>query len=408
MNLFETIFLDLILITIPILTYLIYLSTNKDISNISKKLYLNLSLITSFFLLYKYGIDTTKILLLIISNSIIILAFLEDSYIFANVFAIIEIFIFYNKFNNIIFLFSIYIIIDLVYIFRNKLKINNMLFTQIFVIVSSIIYVFWIYKYNNIYYDKYKLFEIISCYIIISNILRFIYEAGKNILKTNLTIKELSKEKEIRLSLFKITHEIKNPIAVCKCYLDMLNIHDEKQVEKYVPIINSEIERLLSILQDYLLINKANMDMDIMDLNMLVEETLKKMQPILNEKNIKLNVDLIDDEIFINGDYNRLSQVIINILKNSIESIKNKIGNIEIISKINNGIYYLTIKDNGEGMTKEIITKIREPFFTTKSRGSGLGVSLIYDIVEGHGGKVNYASEYGVGTKVTLEFPLYE
>ena len=59
-------------------------------------------------------------------------------------------------------------------------------------------------------------------------------------------------------------------------------------------------------------------------------------------------------------------------------------------------------------MTKEVMEKMREPFYTTKKRGSGLGVSLIYEIVEAHNSKVEYYSTYGKGTKVVLEFPIYD
>ena len=75
---------------------------------------------------------------------------------------------------------------------------------------------------------------------------------------------------------------------------------------------------------------------------------------------------------------------------------------------IKKGKYYLTIKDNGCGMNKAVLSKIKEPFFTTKKRGSGLGVALIYEIIEAHSAKINYDSEYGKGTKVTLQLPLYE
>ena len=222
-----------------------------------------------------------------------------------------------------------------------------------------------------------------------------------------MTLKELETEKQIRLSLFKITHEIKNPIAVCKGYLDMINVKDTKQVERYVPILKSEIERLLSLLQDFLLINKSNLDLDIMDMNMLVEETTDKLKPLLEENNIKLDLNLIDDEIYINGDYNRLSQVLINIIKNSIEAIDNK-GKISIDSKIKNNKYYLTIKDNGCGMDKEVLSKLKEPFFTTKKRGSGLGCCLIHEIIEAHNAKINYTSEYNKGTTVNLVFSMYQ
>ena len=257
-------------------------------------------------------------------------------------------------------------------------------------------------KYNK----NYEINFVIS-YIVITNIVCWMDYIGKKILKVHMNYKELQNEKQIRLSLFNITHEIKNPIAVCKGYLDMLNVDDEKKVKKYIPIIKSEIERLLSILQDFLLINKISMDLDIMDINILIEETIEKMHPLFKEKNISLNVDLIDDEVYINGDYNRLSQVLINILKNCIEAIESSDGLINIRCKIQNNNYYLIFEDNGCGMTKDIIKKMKDPFYTTKLRGSGLGVPLIYEIVNAHGGNVEYLSEYGKGTKVILTFPLY-
>ena len=76
--------------------------------------------------------------------------------------------------------------------------------------------------------------------------------------------------------------------------------------------------------------------------------------------------------------------------------------------KIKDNKYYLTIEDNGIGMSKETMNKMKNPFFTTKKRGSGLGVSLVYEIVEAHNGKIEYSSEYGKGTKVTVYLPLYE
>ena len=252
------------------------------------------------------------------------------------------------------------------------------------------------------------MFVIIS-YFFITNIVCLMYENGKSIIQTHLTFKELQKEKQIRLSLFKITHEIKNPIAVCKGYLDMLNTNNNNQVKRYIPIIKSEIERLLTLLQDFLLINKNNLDLDIMDFNMLIEDTLNKLNPLLNENKINLNLNIIDDEIYINGDYNRLSQVLINLIKNSIEAVpKEKNGEINIITKIKKNKYIIIIEDNGEGMTNEVLTKMKEPFFTTKKRGSGLGVPLIYEIVEAHNGKIEYESEYGKGTKIILEMPLYQ
>lgn len=407
MNLFRIVFLDVILLTFPILIYLIYLSTNLNINVKSKGIYFELALISSFFLTCNYGVNDLKIIPILILNSIVILSYLEDRYILANILPIILIFAYSNEFNNMYILLIIYIIMGIIYIFKSK--INDLIFIELFITVSSIVYSIWIFKYNNIYFNYYDIIFIITSYFFIVNIMWLMYNTGKNILQTYVTFKELQKEKQIRLSLFKITHEIKNPIAVCKCYLDMLNVKDEKQVSKYIPIIKSETERLLSLLQDFLLINKSNLDMDIMDFNMLMEDTIYKIKPLLNENNIKLNLDIIDDEVYINGDYNRLGQVLVNLLKNSIEAVSKKQNSkISISTKIRKNKYLVIIEDNGEGMTRDVLSKMREPFFTTKKRGSGLGVSLIYEIIEAHKGKVDYESEYGKGTRVMIQIPLYE
>ena len=397
MNIFKIIMLDSILLLFPRIVYLTYLSTNKNIIN--KELYSSLSLITSFFLIYIFN-ENIYIAILII-YSIEILAYLEDKYILANIIRMTTVISYMQESNYLWIVLLIYLITVFLHIIQNQKKISKVLFIEIFVAVSSALYLQFIY-YNEINFD----FNIIIGYIIITNIVCAMNYIGKDILKTHMSYKEMQKEKQIRTSLFKITHEIKNPIAVCKGYLDMLDVDNTNQVKKYIPIIKSEIERLLGILQDYLLINKASMDLDIMDFNVLIEETIEKLNPLIKSKNINLCTNLEEDEIFINGDYNRLSQVMINIIKNSIEAIECNCGKIEIEAKLNNSNCCIKIEDNGCGMTTDTMKKMKTPFYTTKLRGSGLGVSLIYEIVEAHGGKVEYLSQYGKGTKVMLYFPI--
>ena len=409
MNLFQIIFLDAVLLLFPMLVYLIYLSTNKNIMEKYKKNYLRLTLITSFFMIYNYGVEDSKLIPILVISTIVILLYLEDLYILANVFLIAIISIYSITFNNTIFLLIGYIFVAILYLVKKHNKINNICFIELSLLINSIVYYLWVYLYNYEFFNKEFLISIIICYFFIINIICLVYEIGKKILDTHMNYKELQQEKQIRLSLFKITHEIKNPIAVCKGYLDMLNTNDKDQVERYIPIIKSEIERLLALLQDFLLINKTNLDLDIMDFNMLVEDTLHKLSPLLKENHINLKVDTIDDEIFVNGDYNRLSQVLINIIKNSIEAIPENVkGQINITTQIKNNNYWIVIEDNGIGMDRETLSKMKNPFFTTKKRGSGLGVSLIYEIVEAHNGKVEYLSEYGKGTKVYIQLPIYE
>ena len=142
---------------------------------------------------------------------------------------------------------------------------------------------------------------------------------------------------------------------------------------------------------------------------MLISEILDTLDNLLNEKNIKLDYNIIDDEIFINGDYNRLKQVLINILKNSIEAFT-EINNAKIDVKyyLENKNIIIEIVDNGIGMNEEIKEKIFEAFYTTKGSGTGLGVPLSKEIIEGHNGNLEYFSKEKEGTKVKITLPTVE
>ena len=226
----------------------------------------------------------------------------------------------------------------------------------------------------------------------------------------NTAIKELEKEKVLRTSLFKMTHEIKNPIAVCKGYLDMLDINNKKKVEKYIPIIKGEIERTLNLMDDYLEYTKIKLNKDVADIYMLLDEVIDSLNLFFKENNIILEMNLPDDELFLDIDYNRIKQVLINILKNSSEAYdkdKKKMI-IKINTKKRKNYFELSIEDNGIGMDRDALNQVTELFFTTKQNGTGLGTSLSKEIIELHGGKMKYDSALGIGTKVIIDLPLIE
>ena len=118
MNLFKIVFLDVILLTFPLLLFLIYLATNKNINNKSKRVYFKLTLFSSFFLIYNYGIDSPITVPVLALNSIIILCYLEDNYILANIFSIAIILMYKNVFNNILFLLIVYVLVAMLYILK--------------------------------------------------------------------------------------------------------------------------------------------------------------------------------------------------------------------------------------------------------------------------------------------------
>ena len=222
-----------------------------------------------------------------------------------------------------------------------------------------------------------------------------------------MTVQELIEEKQIRKSLFKITHEIKNPLAVCKGYLDMFDVNNVEHARKYVPILKEEIDRTLILLQDFLSFTKIKIEKDILDINYLLEEVLDNLHLLLKDKNIELESNILDEEVYIDGDYNRLCQVMINLIKNSIEAMKDvKYPQINLSSVLKKDYIEIVVEDNGTGIEEKNLKKISEPFFTTKKHGTGLGVSMSFEIIASHNGTIKYFSEYGKGTKVVINLPL--
>ena len=217
----------------------------------------------------------------------------------------------------------------------------------------------------------------------------------------------LDDEKRLRNYLFKVTHEIKNPIAVCKGYLDMMNLKDEEKSSRYINIIKSEIERTLIILEDTLGYNKIKIEKDIMDITMLLEEVKDSFKDLLKNKDIKLQYRIKSDELLIIGDYNRIKQVIINMIKNSMDAKKDKETLIIKVSlkRAENSVF-INISDNGIGMDEEIVSNIGKEFFTTKNNGTGLGVSISKDIISKHDGELIYTSKKNIGTKATIILPI--
>lgn len=402
MNLFDVLLLDIILILFPLLVCILYLSTNKNISKMTKETMFNLAIISSYFLAYKFSDTNYYVLTYLVLSITVLIAYIKNNYIIANILIVLLVISYYQYFNNLVFISFLFLIP--LYLLKVKNKISDFLFIDIFILMEFTLLLIS----SKQYFELNTLFLLFVSYLVI-HIIYLLFKKCEEIIKYHMDYKELQQEKQIRLSLFKITHEIKNPIAVCKGYLDMLDVNNEKQVRKYIPIVKSEIERLLTLLQDFMLVNKSNVEFDIMDINLLLEEVIDKLKPMLDEKNINLDSDLIDDEVYINGDYKRLSQVFINLVKNSIEAIPDeKRGLIKIKNNIINNNLNIIIEDNGVGISDKILKRMKEPFYTTKVRGTGLGVSLSDEIISAHRGTLNYYSKEGIKTKTIIQLPLYK
>ncbi|MBR3199129.1 MAG: HAMP domain-containing histidine kinase [Bacilli bacterium] len=394
MKAFNHVLLDLTIIFFPIIIYLIYIAYVKILNEEESDLIFNLTIISQVYFIIRYKTYTGPFII----NIPLILLYKKKSKILSLIISAIIILYYYKFYNN----YLIVLIIEYSIYYLLNLKINKInIYITLFAILKTVFIIF---------YNKGLTLEIMFkgiLFYIITFFANHFLNKTKEVLKLHKSIKEIEHDKQIKTSLFKITHEIKNPIAVCKGYLDMYDENKMKEFKKCVPILKEEIDRTLVLLEDFLAMNKLKINKDILDINLLLEEVIKSMELLFVKNRIKIEKNITEDEIFINGDYNRLTQVFINILKNSVEALENKkektIGLWSKLGKDNITIY---IKDNGEGIKKEILNKIKEPFYTTKIKGTGLGVSLSNEIISGHEGYLNYESKEGEYTLVTIILPL--
>ena len=410
MEIFDTMILDIILIALPLTIYLLYLAYTKTFNNKENELLIVVTIFSVLYLLFKYTKPLYMNMPFIIINISLIIAYIKKSKISVLITSIIMIAYYYSFYQDYLPIIILeYLLYYLFYLKTFKeFKINNfiLIFATIKIVITLILL-----SYQNYAFPAYVselIIEGIYLYAVASVIIYFLNKT-EEVLKLHMNIKEIKHNEQIHTSLFQITHEIKNPIAVCKGYLDMFDSENPKHFKKYIPILKDEINRTLLLLEDFLAMNKVKINKDIVDINLLIEEVIKNIDMLCQKNNIKLTSNIIDDDIYINADYNRLTQVFINLLKNSVEAIpKNKEGKILVSEKIKDDHIIIIVKDNGKGMSKALLNKIKEPFYTTKQKGTGLGVSLSEQIIKAHSGSLVYESKEGEYTKVIVTLPIEE
>lgn len=390
------VFLNIIYVFFPIGCYFLYLVYSKVTDKKEQSIFIDLALLSSFYLVFKNG--NNLYITFVIFNLILLIALHEKRNILNIILSLLISVYSLNTYGiNIIYMLLGYLIVILINYFTN---ISNVIILGIF----NLIFILYIYI-NNII--KFNLVYLLLTWIIILILYMIIirlYKKIKSIVNMHNEYEKILHEKVLYESLFKITHEIKNPLAVCKGYLDMFDANNIAKSNRYAGIINEEINRTLSILNDFSNVSKLKINKQPIDVDVLVEDVCDEMKFIFKNK-IDFNIKLLNKEVYINADYDRLKQVLVNALKNSYESIK-KNGKISIKTKVRNENYYLTITDNGCGMDKDTLKKVGEPFYTTKKKGTGLGVCLSKEIIKAHDGNMRYISKKGEGTTLKIKIPI--
>ncbi|MGC8964299.1 MAG: sensor histidine kinase [Brevinematia bacterium] len=240
--------------------------------------------------------------------------------------------------------------------------------------------------------------------------------------KTEESLKDIDKKQSdsmiyISNIISGIAHEIKNPLSALYIHASIIkklfnqNKLDMKNLNREIDIIISEIDRLNSLVSDFIqyfrpfkLVEKYE------NVNDIVREVFELFMPELRQKNIEFEILLDENLPKILCDRNILKQSIINLVKNAIDSVREGEGKIiistSLVSKFSDTYVVISVKDNGVGIPDEVKHKVFEPFFTTKPNGTGLGLSIVYNIVKLHRGFIDFSSKEGEGSEFRIYLPI--
>jgi PAS domain S-box-containing protein len=211
-----------------------------------------------------------------------------------------------------------------------------------------------------------------------------------------------------------VAHEINTPLAVISSYAQMLSkqLRSDQRLGPVLDKITQQSFRAAEIANGLLNFSRTSTtEFRSTDLNQVIRDTLSLLEHQFKTAQIDVDLNLAEELPPIHGNAGKLQQVFLNLLLNAKEAMPGG-GNLRVATLVNGHVEAL-ISDNGSGIAPEHMKRIYDPFFTTKTtpkpgdrRGTGLGLSVSYGIIQEHSGKIQVESAIGTGTTFHLEFPL--
>ncbi|WP_422480462.1 two-component system sensor histidine kinase NtrB [Pleomorphochaeta sp. DL1XJH-081] len=252
----------------------------------------------------------------------------------------------------------------------------------------------------------------------------FQHDNGKRVL---FIVQDISEEKrrEARLhrseSLASLTtvaagvaHEIKNPLASIGIHLQLLRKAFQRKktltlddAKRYLDVIDEEIERLNGIVVDFLFaVRPMDVHLRLEQVNRVIDDVINFVGYELSEHAISITRNLQEFLPKLRLDENLMKQALLNIIKNAMNAMEPNGGILTVTTKLSGDNVVLNISDTGSGMDEATLSKIFEPYFTTKDTGSGLGLTMVFKVVKEHNGEISVSSKKGEGTSFTITLPV--
>ncbi|GMK45594.1 hypothetical protein PghCCS26_27220 [Paenibacillus glycanilyticus] len=202
-----------------------------------------------------------------------------------------------------------------------------------------------------------------------------------------------------------IAHEVRNPLQVTRGFIQLVGEKAVNKEKQFLQLAVQELDRASSIITEFLTFAKPHLE-DIKTLN--ISEELNQIQDIISPlaamQSTRLEV-IAEPDLYVLGSAEKFKQAIINMIKNSLEAISSFDGAVSILANKEDNEVLIRVIDNGEGIDPEKLSKLGEPYFSNKSKGTGLGLMVTFRIIEAMEGSIRFSSTKGVGTEAVIRLP---
>jgi two-component system, sporulation sensor kinase E len=212
-----------------------------------------------------------------------------------------------------------------------------------------------------------------------------------------------------------VAHEIGNPLNSLHIHLQLMErtvqkLHDgaKGELQQSIDVARSEVDRLDSIVTQFLrAIRPSRPQLRPENLNTIIEEAVRFFAPEIQDRDIVVEQELRSDLPLLQLDRDQMKQAFYNVIKNSVEAMKRH-GTLRIRTDVDDTHVVIRFADTGSGMSAENLSRVFEPYFTTKPSGTGLGLLIVRRIVREHGGELSIESGQGKGLTLTIRLPYIE
>jgi len=205
-----------------------------------------------------------------------------------------------------------------------------------------------------------------------------------------------------------VAHEIKNPLNAIALRLDLLRAKlgaPDEELKKDIDVLSNEVLRLNRVVKTFLDFSRpVDVHFKEADLSVIAKEVVEFVTPQARLSRIALDLDAPSEPVRLHADPDMMKQAILNLVTNAMEAMKDG-GALHVKVHQPNGSASLEVIDSGPGIPEKLREKVFQLYFTTKSRGSGIGLAMTYRAVQLHNGSIAFESEEGKGTTFRLEFP---